>query len=322
MRSITVYLPPGYENSTQHYPVIYFLHGFMLSDTLMVLFTQFNHLLDDAISTGRIRPVIVVFPNSDTRYKGSFYTNSSLTGNWADYIAEDVINYVDQNFRTIPKRDSRGLAGHSMGGHGALKLAMFYPDKFSAIYAMSPALLGMDFEKDTVWNQAFRTISMIKNPTDVFKALHERMGSPEWVRDFGTLLNVDLGRIYSPDESNLPFQADFPITFEGDKMIKHPDIIKKWEEQCPINMLDNHIDALKRYVAIKIDWGKEDENKDIPVMSKQFSEKLENAGIKNVAEEYEGTHISKIGGPEGRIAMELLPFFNSYLKFEDDDTGK
>src|ERR1700748_856537 len=105
---------------------IYLPHVFEINDSLVYTLSKFDKLMDTAIQSGHVRPMIIVFPNSFTRYGGSFYTNSSLTGNWADYIVKDVVNYIDKNFRTIPERNSRGLAGHSMGGHGALKLAMQY----------------------------------------------------------------------------------------------------------------------------------------------------------------------------------------------------
>ena len=78
-----------------------------------------DHLLDTAIAVKLIKPVIFVLSNSFTKYKGSFYTNSTLTEKWGDYIAQDVVGYVDKHFKTIPDKNSRGVAGASMGGNGA-----------------------------------------------------------------------------------------------------------------------------------------------------------------------------------------------------------
>src|SRR6187399_2996598 len=107
-RQLTVYLPPDYEKGAKRYPVIYVLHGYGGNDSVMMsVWINFIRLLDEAIKTGKMRPMIVVAPNSDTKMQGSFYTNSSVTGNWADYIAKDVVQYMDKNFRTIPDRKSR-----------------------------------------------------------------------------------------------------------------------------------------------------------------------------------------------------------------------
>jgi S-formylglutathione hydrolase FrmB len=88
---------------------------------MMSVWINFIRLLDEAIKTGKMRPMIVVAPNSDTKMQGSFYTNSSVTGNWADYIGKDVVQYMDKNFRTYPTGKAVDLCGHSMGGNGALK---------------------------------------------------------------------------------------------------------------------------------------------------------------------------------------------------------
>ncbi|MFD2937400.1 alpha/beta hydrolase-fold protein [Spirosoma flavum] len=68
-----------------------------------------------------IHPMIIVLPNSDAKLGAGFYTNSTLTGNWTDYIGKDVVAYIDKRYRTIANKNSRGLSGHSMGGNGALK---------------------------------------------------------------------------------------------------------------------------------------------------------------------------------------------------------
>ncbi len=161
MRRVSVYTPPGYNDSKQQYPVIYFLHGFAVDDSLMFEWLGFKQLMDKAILSGRIRPMILVLPNSDTRFKGSFYTNSTLTGNWADFIAKDVVAYIDKNFRTIPDRNSRGLSGHSMGGNGALKIGMLFSNVFGAVYALSPAVLNWS-EDFTIRNRAWKRISLTK----------------------------------------------------------------------------------------------------------------------------------------------------------------
>ncbi len=110
VRRLTIYLPPGYDQHHQRYPVIYFLHGFNGEDSATMEDLEVNKLLDTAISTQHIRPVIFVLPNSYTKYKGSFYTNSVLTGKWGDYIARDVVDYVDRHFRTIPIRPAEAFA--------------------------------------------------------------------------------------------------------------------------------------------------------------------------------------------------------------------
>ena len=303
MRRLTVYLPFGYYQSKQHYPVIYFLHGFNGEDSATMSDLEINNLLDTAIVVKYIKPVILVLPNSYTKYKGSFYTNSALTGNWADFIAKDVVAYVDQYFRTIPNKDSRGIAGASMGGNGALKMGMLFPDVFSAVYATTPATLNWSDGINTSI-EAFRIISEAKNDSDVFKTS-------------SAMVMFDLGRTYSPNLNKPPFYADMPAYYIGDSLIIDTSTVNKWTENFATNMIDTHLSALKSLKAIKLDWGRNDAGRHVPVTCLQFSKKLEWYGINHFAEEYLGDHAEHLEGTDGRIYTEILPFFDTYLNFKN-----
>ena len=139
-RAVSVYLPPEYDKSSQRFPVIYFLHGFTGDNQML---TSMAEILDFAIATHKIRPFILVIPNQKTTYDGSFYSNSGLFGNWEDFTAYDLVAYMDKNYRTLAKSESRGITGHSMGGYGALKIAMHHPEIFSSVYALSPGALAI-----------------------------------------------------------------------------------------------------------------------------------------------------------------------------------
>src|SRR5678815_2867240 len=111
-------------------------------------------LMDDSIKNGKVREMIVVAANGANGYKGSFYTNSVVTGNWEDFIVRDLVHYVDTNYRTIRDPESRGIAGHSMGGYGSVMLGMKHPEIFSAVYALSPCCLVMEAdmsEANSAW---------------------------------------------------------------------------------------------------------------------------------------------------------------------------
>src|SRR5258708_15204079 len=116
-RKISVYLPPGYDQSKQRYPVIYYLHGFMGTDSIA---PDMKSILDMGIAKNKIRPYILVIADQFTLFSGSFYSNSAFIGNWSDFEAKELVAYMDKNFRTIANRDARGIGGHSMGGYGAL----------------------------------------------------------------------------------------------------------------------------------------------------------------------------------------------------------
>lgn len=302
MRRLTIYLPPGYYQSKQHYPVIYFLHGMYGEDSATMDDLEINNLLDTAINSKHIKPVIFVLPNSFTKYKGSFYTNSILTGKWADYIARDVINYIDKNYRTIANKESRGICGASMGGNGALKMGMLYPDVFSCIYANTPATLNWSDGINTSL-EAFRIISEARNDSDIFN-------------NVSATIMVDLARTYSPDLNKPPFYADMPAYYIADNLIIDTSVVNKWTQNFATSMIDSHLTALRSLKAIKIDWGRNDAGRHVPVTCLQFSKKLEWYGINHFAEEYLGGHAEHLEGIDGRIYTEILPFFDAYLNFE------
>ena len=297
-RKITVYLPPGYEKSGKRYPVIYYLHGFMGTDSIS---PYMKSILDMGISKQKIRPYILVISDQYTLYQGSFYTNSLLTGNWADFTAKELVEYMDKNFRTIPNRDSRGIGGHSMGGYGALKLAMLYSETFSVVYALSPGLLA--FVKEFGPNSdSYKQLGGIKTIDDLNKTYYPKV-------------LVAVARAWSPNPAKPPFYCDVPFTYIGDSLIINNDVLEKWNNNMPVYMVDKYVNNLRKLKAIKLDWGRNDGSR-FPVQCGMFSQRLENLGINHYAEEYIGTHTDKIWTTDGRVLNEFLPFFNDYLKFE------
>ena len=303
MRRLTIYLPPGYSQSTQHYPVIYFLHGMYGNDSATMDDLEINKLLDTAVSSKHIRPVIFVLPNSFTKYKGSFYTNSALTGKWADYIAKDVVDYVDKHFRTIPNKNSRGISGVSMGGNGALKMGMLYPDVFSCVYATTPATLN--------WSDGINT------SLDAFKIISEAKSDSDIFNNNAATIMMDLARTYSPDLNKPPFYADMPAYYIGDSLVIDTSVVNKWTQNFATHMIESHLAALRSLKAIKMDWGRNDAGRHVPVTCLEFSKKLEWYGITHFAEEYLGGHAEHLEGTDGRIYTEILPFFDTYLNFEN-----
>jgi enterochelin esterase-like enzyme len=304
-RRVTVYLPPGYEESEQRYPVIYYLHGFTWSDSLMVISSHFDKLLDKAIASGKIKPTIVVMPDQHTLFRGSWYTNSSLTGKWSDFTGIDLVNFIDKKYRTIPEWESRGIAGHSMGGQGAIRLGMQFPDVFSCVYALSPATLGI-VEDIGIRSSAYRRIQEIQTREELITG---------WSEFYPNAI-VAMGRAYSPNPDKPPFYADLPFSYQNDSLIVDDEVLELWISKSVIGMVDGHIANLRKLKALKLDWGRNEGNLHIPVTCKIFSQKLENLGIDHYAEEYIGDHGNKLWTDDGRALNDMLPFFDRYLEFE------
>ena len=304
-RSVSIYLPPGYENTKDKYPVIYYLHGITQRDRRLITKRGVDKLLDKAIATGKIKPVILVISDQFTLYRGSFYTNSSLTGNWSDFTAKDLVTYMDKNYRTIPARESRGIAGHSMGGHGAIKLGMLFPDVFSSVYALSPYVLDLEMDYSAE-GDAFKLAQKIKSRDTLiagFKYLNANAV-------------IAAGRAFSPNSNKAPFFADLPYSYHGDSLIVNYKVLDLWKKNLPNVMINDYADNLRKLKAIKLDWGIDDAFTHIPPTSRKFSQKLEELDINHFAEEYNGAHMDKVYNENGRFLNEMLPFFNTYLKFK------
>lgn len=130
-RNAVVVLPDGYHRSARRYPVLYLLHG---HDGGHRNWMERTNLL---AYTARLA-LIVVLPDAGN----SWYTNSSARPDerFEDYVGRDVPAFVDQNFRTLTFREARYVAGLSMGGYGALMLALKHPSRFSLAGSFSGAL--------------------------------------------------------------------------------------------------------------------------------------------------------------------------------------
>src|SRR3954466_1927668 len=151
-RPVIVYLPPSYHaDAARRYPVVYLLHGYGLQAarwmTLFKIENGANQAMAGAgggVGTGeRARDMIIVNPDAYSFYDGSFYSKSVTAGDWETFVADELVSYIDTHYRTLAKRESRGLGGHSMGGYGTIRIAMKRPDVFGSMYALS-ACCAMD----------------------------------------------------------------------------------------------------------------------------------------------------------------------------------
>jgi S-formylglutathione hydrolase len=299
---VSIYLPPSYQRYPQRrYPVLYFLHGFDADDRALIkgAYQNLNIRLsmDSLIHAGRIREMIVVMPNARNAYGGSFYTNSPVTGNWAQFINRDLVNFVDRNYRTIRSSKARGLAGHSMGGYGALRVGMRHPETFSAVYALSAYGLAFDDSIEGAYTKNWRAALGLQNWDDFAKA------------GFVTDLFMAFGAANAPDMSSPPFYVSLPYVLSGDTLVLDQRIARRWSVR-PLEMLSEYANNL-RHLAIGFDAGTEDGFKDIPMRTEELHRRLTELGIPHTFELYTGGHGDHI---RRRIESTMLPFFSKNLQ--------
>jgi enterochelin esterase-like enzyme len=289
VRDVHVYLPPGYASGNKRYPVVYFLHGYAVTADIYV-----NEVLrlpgaTDAAMAAGAREVIVVMPDAFTRFGGSFYSSSPTIGDWEGFIAKDLVAYMDRNYRTLARRESRGLAGHSMGGYGTLRIGMKHPEVFGALYAMSSAA-------DT------------RSAPDAAatKALHERMAGAEIKAEARSTSNGPLAQAsaWSPNPQKPPYFIDLPFDAGGAEV---PLVSERFIANSPVVMADQYVPALKSFRGIMLDVGNED---GLQAGNARLAETFTRLGVPHQYEVYEGTHGNRIGA---RFTANVLPFFEKHL---------
>ncbi len=127
-REVFVYLPASYDSRKNHaYPVVYFLHGILAKRQNYVDSLHLPTSIDNAIRDGKLPEMIFVLPDAMTPYSGSMYSNSVTTGDGRPTSPPTLVGYIDTHYRTLAKREARGLAGHSMGGYGTIRIGMKHP---------------------------------------------------------------------------------------------------------------------------------------------------------------------------------------------------
>jgi enterochelin esterase-like enzyme len=293
-RDVSIYLPPSYANETnRRYPVIYLLHGYTDSDDLWFgskpHFINVPAVTDKALASGA-RELIIVMPNAYTAYEGSMYSSSATTGDWEAFIARDLVSYIDSHYRTIPEATSRGLAGHSMGGYGTVRIGMKNPDVFSSLYILSPCCMSANI-----------------NPRPSPKAEAVQSAADLAQADFGTKAQIASAAAWSPNPKNPPLFFDLPYK-DGEAQ---PAVVAKWAANAPLAMIDQYILNLRKMHAIAMDAGDKDE----PIAStvRALDQVLTSYGIAHAFEIYPGNHVSGIAD---RMETKTLPFFSKNLSYD------
>jgi putative tributyrin esterase len=174
-KTCNVYLPKGYEQSEQRYPVIYLLHGLNGSESHWLLKGNAEQTLDRMMASGQLRPSIVIMPSDGGYGHGTFYIDwYDGSGNFEQYFLYDLIPEIDKHYRTIADRFHRVVAGLSMGGFGAFSLALRNPDLFSACVSFSGALITKEFvSQQVLTTDAGRMIGPANGPYAQSYDLHK-----------------------------------------------------------------------------------------------------------------------------------------------------
>ncbi|MES2221623.1 MAG: alpha/beta fold hydrolase [Acidobacteriota bacterium] len=292
-RDVFVFLPPSYsKDKHRRYPVVYALHGYSIGAEQWRHEIHVPQTIEGAFAEGA-KEMIVVLPDSKTKHNGSMYSSSVTTGDFENFIAHDVVSYIDAHYRTLPNRASRGLVGHSMGGYGAARIGMKHSDVFGSLYIMSPCCLSAR-SAGTFNPETEKKLESVKTEADSAKL------------SFFERAQLASAAAWSPDPKNRPLYLDLP--YKNGEL--QPDILAKWAANAPLAFIDQYIGNLRQYRAIAIDVGDQD---GLRADTIKLHDVLDTYGIANNFEIYHGTHTSAVAD---RFQNHVMPFFSRNLCFQ------
>ncbi len=284
IRDVIVYLPPEYDESKQ-YPTVYALTGFtgrgkmFLNDSAFT--PNFAERMDKLIGDEKIKPMIAVLPDCFTHYGGSQYINSIATGNYEDYLTQEIVPFVDENFNTINHKNSRAVMGKSSGGYGALIMAMRHSDLFGLACSTSgDAYFEHCYLSD--FPKAFRVIK--GEPQKLIEKFWNE-DAKKGKDDFSGLNIIGMSACYSPRG------ADFDLPFDLKTGEIREEIWRKWLEHDPVRLIENYAENLKNLKLLFIDAGIRDEF-NLDIGARILCEKLEKFDVPFIHEEFDDGHFN------------------------------
>jgi len=326
---LAIYLPPSYENEPEkHYPVVYFLPGY--EDTIAA-YTKgyinsyfFEKSMNSMVTQRGMKEAIVVIVNGYNRLTGCFYTNSPVTGNWENFVVNEVVNYMDTNYRTIPSAESRAIFGLSMGGYGATHLSMKHPDVFSIGVGECSGLANPSGIMKTslfIDQSVIKRVISIRNELakysreEAHKKYLDTIGyykRTDWV----TVFSFAYGSAFAPNTTmNAPY-CNYPFSYnENNELVMDTAVFKLYEQgfgnlKAKVEQYRENLLKLKGY---GIDYGTSDYFRWIIDGNIYYDSLLSAGEIPHRLWKNSGGH-----GDQHRLRTEnvLLPYIDSLLTFD------
>ena len=288
-RPLYVYLPPGHGEGTRRYPTIYVIQGYTGALDMWANRTPFEPTMfervDDLFSGIGARRAIVVFVDAWTKLGGSQFLNSPGTGRYMDYLCDEVVPFVDENYWTIADRDHRGIAGKSSGGYGAMVVPMLRPDVFGALASHSgDALFEVCYQSEFP--------AVVRKLRDLYEGSMDVFWKKWEARDrfdfdlYGPIIEFyGYAAAYSaePDGTVL-------LPFDLDTAAPIPEVWERWLAWDPVRMAPDHADALRSMRLIHIEAGNKDEAW-LDLGARAFSKVLNQNGVEHRYEIFPAGHM-------------------------------
>ena len=267
-----IVLPPSYEsNPDSTYPSIYFLHGFGVDYSW---YESLVSVFEDMMALGEIRESILIKPDGFViPYLGSMYTNSDYNGQFEDYIVQDLISHIDGTYNTTNHSSYRAIMGHSMGGYGAVKLSVKFPELFQVAASHSgPIAIG----------------NIIPDLLPVLLAETGILGYQPW-NGTVSLFMYSASAAFSPDVDDWPYYVDLPVDYYGNVIDEVWDL---WLGHDAMTLAQENLANIQS-IRFYMDCGDQDDYL-FYNHSTSFSEFLNDENIYHVYETYPGNHFTQV----------------------------
>ena len=266
-----IVLPPSYEsNPDSTYPSIYFLHGFGVDYSW---YGSLVSVFEDMMASGEIRESILIKPDGFViPYLGSMYTNSDYNGQFEDYIVQDLISHIDGSYNTIDHSSYRAIMGHSMGGYGAVKLSVKFPELFQVAASHSGPI--------AIENVIPDLLPVLLDETGI-------LGYQPW-NGTVSLFMYSASAAFSPDVDDWPYYVDLPVDYYGNVI---DEVWNLWLGHDPLTLAQENLANIQS-IRFYMDCGDQDDYL-FYNHSTSFSEFLDDENINHVYEIYPGDHFTQ-----------------------------
>jgi enterochelin esterase family protein len=288
VRRVAVWLPPTYTTSAaRRYPVIYWLAGY--AGTGESLFQGnpwqpgLGDRLDRLVERGAMGEVIVVAPDGFTRWGGSQYLDSPVSGDYERHLCRELVPEIDSRFRTVPQREARAIGGKSSGGFGALVLAMRHPELFAAVASHAG---DMYFELSILPDVPVAVRTLRRHGGVAGFLQHFDRALTKRSDDFTTIMMLALAAAYSPDAAK-PHGVALPFDL-GTGELDH-EVWRRWKAWDPIELAAKHVEALRAMKLVYLDAGTRDEHA-LDLGARILAARLAALGVAFRHEEFDDGH--------------------------------
>ena len=299
-REVLVYLPPSYdETRPRRYPLVMILPAYAANHRTLAGFRLWEknvfELYEQLLARAECIEAILVVPDAVNRWGGSQFLDSPASGAYQAFVVEEVLPFVDQLYRTIPRREARAIVGRSSGGFGALRIGIDRPDAFAAIGSHAGDAL---FEASI--RPTFTSIATTLDREGTLERFVTRVGAsgPTGAADFETLAMVATCAAYAPEMS-----APFPhcaLPVDARTGLPIDEVWQRFLDHDPVVLLERFPSALTRAALVYLDAGDRDEH-GLHFGARRMAELCRARGARLFHEEFAGGH----RGTTARYAISL-----------------